>query len=341
MILLIKIICGFLGFVSLYIAFFLYEDEEKKLNDRIQNTWLKLDETQIESTLKLKQIINNTISLIEIFIKKLFGEKVISPRTLWVGYFIIFSIPIFQNVMFSSLGYLMNILTLLFCFFLLFMAYLPVIIGDKGTKIGCVLLIALYLSSQISLYGVGQIIWPKDVIPNLKIQIIFFIAILISILIFCIVLRLSSRLLKIIKENQSLGTNTLFLIIIFATTIFFINFSYKIGDTNLFGKALSNNNGIQFHDLNLGECIDLFFIFLSFLSFGAFLPLWLFAVLLVLHPVQTVFWESLNRSIYSILKFKVFTNKKVLISVAVFLLTIAIPELGVKIKEIGNFLHDI
>lgn len=342
MILLIsKIICSILGGMLLYIALFLYENEEKILADRIQNLWIVLDDKHNKSSSKLNRIIQTISEILEKYFDKLFGTKFLSWQSLWVSSFFIYSFPFLVNSFLGHIDYPWSIVTIFLSLVFISISHLPFLWDKSQIKIGCLIIFGLYLMGLVNMYFFGKVIWPEENVANLKMQLAFFIAIFLVCLIFLVFIRLIKIAFGILKNNNSLTYNILISITILIISIAVVYIPNAISENSFFEKTIKGKVDFLSDDLDLSQLADLGFGLIHFLSFGAVFPLLLFLILLVINPIQSIFWNSLNRSIYITSKYQILKNNKLIIALAVMLFTYALPDFGKEIIELAKLLKEI
>jgi hypothetical protein len=114
------------GLMLLYIAFFLHEDEEGKLQNRIEEFWIKIDDLQKTSLSRNAAFLSGTSRIALMVLNRLFGSRTLSFQ------------GISSCILFSFASTLLAIATLFlfwsFAFFdfaliLTFIALLPMLVG--------------------------------------------------------------------------------------------------------------------------------------------------------------------------------------------------------------------
>ncbi len=79
------VLAGFLGAAFLYAAVFLYEDEERKIQNKLEEYWLKVDDSRIRYSSAAGRFIRSVASLTTRLLNRLFGPRFVSFQALFMS----------------------------------------------------------------------------------------------------------------------------------------------------------------------------------------------------------------------------------------------------------------
>lgn len=71
-------VAAVLGLACLYIAAFLYEDEEKRLQSRLEDLWLKLEERKVAALSRHAALLSALSATVEGWLARVFGDRLLS-----------------------------------------------------------------------------------------------------------------------------------------------------------------------------------------------------------------------------------------------------------------------
>lgn len=336
-----KIISLIIGGILLYIAFFLYENEEKELTDRVQKLWIILDDNHKTSSSNINRVIQNISEILERYINSLFGAKFLSWQSLWVSSFFIYAFPFLQYGLLGFYDTPWSFVIIFLSIIFLSISHLPLLWDKLKIKFGCLIILIFYIIGLINMFILGKVIWPEDNVANMKIQLTFFVTIIFACLVFLTFIKLIKIAFGILKKNNTLLYNITFTILILLLAGSLVYLSNSISENNFFEKTIHGEVTLFSRDLDFSQLIDMGFGFIHFMAYGMVFPLILFLILLIINPIQSIFWQSINRPVYTLSKYQILKNKKLLIALAVMLLTYALPNFGKEFIKLASLLGEI
>jgi hypothetical protein len=83
---LLRILAGIAGALLLYVAFFLYEDEEARLQNRLEEIWHKIDALQSQAMSKEVAFFQGVTRTASSILDDLFGRKLVSSQSICVSF---------------------------------------------------------------------------------------------------------------------------------------------------------------------------------------------------------------------------------------------------------------
>src|ERR1017187_6341780 len=82
---LLRILAGFAGALLLYVAFFLYEDEEARIQNRLEQIWQKIDALQSSAMSKEVAFLQGVTRTTSAILDRLLGHKLLSRQSVAVS----------------------------------------------------------------------------------------------------------------------------------------------------------------------------------------------------------------------------------------------------------------
>jgi hypothetical protein len=133
---LLRILAGIAGALLLYVAFFLYEDEEARIQNRLEQIWKRIDALQSSAMSKEVAFLQGVTRTTSSILDRLLGHKLLSLQSIAVSsafslasLFVV--LPLAQVVKFPA--------SLIFCALVLFgLGSLPAFAADdkRGSRAG-------------------------------------------------------------------------------------------------------------------------------------------------------------------------------------------------------------
>lgn len=81
----LSVVVALSGMTCLYLAFFLYETEERQAQDVLERWWIVLDDTSAATAAKVRKLANAASMLLLRLINTVFGPRLISLRSIWAA----------------------------------------------------------------------------------------------------------------------------------------------------------------------------------------------------------------------------------------------------------------
>jgi len=81
----LRIVAGLAGGLSLYAALFLYEDEQGRIQNKLEEWWVKLRDQEDSAISRHAAFMRAVARLATHGFDRVFGERVFSFRALWVS----------------------------------------------------------------------------------------------------------------------------------------------------------------------------------------------------------------------------------------------------------------
>lgn len=79
--------CGMVwGFLFLYVAFFLYEDEEGRLQNALENAWLRIADRSDPASLRVQVLLTETSRFSSLALDRVFGHRLLSRQSIGVSF---------------------------------------------------------------------------------------------------------------------------------------------------------------------------------------------------------------------------------------------------------------
>ena len=327
-----------LGCILFYLSFFLYEDEQGQLQNRLEEIWVRIDDLK-QNTVSIH--IGFTVEVMHFCLKMLhiiWGNKLISIRSIFVTHWIlglsaylsfafVYLFNLNFNIYFSSCdscGYLNYAVTTPFSLFpvlvMTILASLPLVIS-KWSVIWTIWLIFFTIQTIVTYIFIQEF---KLTLPEVVISIS---SELVAIIFFLIWL----RILKLVLTHFSLISARNIITFIFSNVWLicwaFYYQSYIVlllkGVTYVFGA----NNITQ----------DMLYYFPRFALLTntlMFLYPFMIIVIVALLIAHRIFWPFIQRPIYSLQMYKVFENQKLIFICGLVLILFSLGYELSRISEI-------
>jgi hypothetical protein len=165
------VIAGFTGFILVYLALLLYEDEEGFVQNKLENLWVFLDSSRIGYLSRHARFATRVARLVTLSLDRIFGERVFSLRAIWTSAFLAYA----STLISGALIFLFEpdadavILDRVLAAFMLFVGsgiaaigVLPMIAGNQSwLKWGCFVPVALWIAVGVNLIFVGSTLWDE------------------------------------------------------------------------------------------------------------------------------------------------------------------------------------
>src|ERR1017187_811850 len=82
---LLRILAGIAGALLLYVAFFLYEDEEARIQNRLEQIWKRIDALQSSAMSKEVAFLQGVTRTTSAILDRLLGHKLLSAQSIAVS----------------------------------------------------------------------------------------------------------------------------------------------------------------------------------------------------------------------------------------------------------------
>ena len=83
--LLVRILSAAIGCVSLYMAFFLYEDERGQLQNRLEELWISIDDEGRKARDRNAAFLRGIVRIVSDAFDRIFGPEILSARAVVVS----------------------------------------------------------------------------------------------------------------------------------------------------------------------------------------------------------------------------------------------------------------
>lgn len=329
----LKFVSILFGSYLLYIAIFIYEDSEKKIQNRLQDWWIELSDRKEKWTTKHKILIRKVTSFIEEAFISLFGEKIISRRFIAVSltlslvsiytFFYSFYPPTLEETKGTPIifYYICNGLII----YLLLEALIKgFVLKSKAFE----LLLYLLLSICFLVIVFGSVYWGRSLGVNISIPhfsggvTLIFILFLLSDILFLAITRICYKYFDTLNTGSSLIIITINFCLV---TILAFYISTPKTVELLFDIPLDSYP----HKAQLVSTI------LNISNFPAIIASGLFFLIGTTFFIHRVTWEFIKRPIYVLQRYNVISKKAMIIALGLILLKFGIPELGPVLDKIG------
>jgi hypothetical protein len=301
-----RVLAGMVAAMAFYLAFFLYEDEEGKWQNRLENVWIAVDERAKVTSSKSLALLNKLGETLRLLLRRVFGENLITMRGAWAslnltgaGICLALSVGLGSNAELS--GSLLSLLYL--CFFVAGAALPAIYPGRWVTVVRYLPWLGLPIWLLVSYHG--------DVFSAATMSVLAALLLLVCLCINFFALFIISLLFDFIANSASVIRIAS---VIVALTVFSV---LMIGST-LFGLAFIG----PFVIANLTTIIY------------CLIPDLLLAVLLL----HMLLWPTVSRLIYPLTRYRIVSNRKTLIAVGTLCTTFALHVEHVGIKEVLKLL---
>jgi len=296
--LLFRIILFIISFFGFYIAFFLYENEEGKIQSRIEELWLRLVDWNIPGF--NKRIVAAVVSGTNNFIDRLIGAEAFSRQSFSIGVFLaIISFPIGLFYEISNESDQRVISELLQTLFII--SPISIIIGFIGIYFTVLKKQTLVLSFATIGLSVGLAVFSQQF--NIKVYNYIFKVLPISIVsaAFLHVWFFSLFRRLIIPSRISTPVGLLFTLLYMSIFVFGFTFYFPHRLVEIF--LMEDNKNYM---------LAIFFLTLSAMSCTTFIPIIVIITLSILLWLNRILWRFIPRFIYAVQRAKIIKQKKII-----------------------------
>jgi len=321
-IVILKIIIALIGLLCLYFAFFAYETEQGKIQNKLEEWWVKIDDTKEITNTSLIKFLRRISLFTTISINKIFGEKIFSFQSAWVSVFYLNGVITiyfaFSSIILDSpFGTIKAVIISVFGMVMIILAALPLFIkSKKWIKWGCISIILVTLFSIIILIVTYSEIW----IPYGNLVMKLEDTLVSGLIAYSVCTFLCMSLIGFFRWSiqKFLDFNSIkkiiisiLLQIIFASTLVYI-------PTLIYGGYVPNHSAEYYNVITYSDLIGTFPETISFINLFSVFPLSLFIILLISVPLNRFIWSIVCRPIYTLAQYKIVTNKSFMYALAVF-----------------------
>jgi hypothetical protein len=313
-----RVLIACLGFLLIYIALFLHEDEEGKLQNRLEELWVRIDDLQEKALSKQTVFLQELLRLLNRAFDTLLGEKLFSLRSITVSFCYSWASAMFlENCSIRlrtgarGVSIIADVLDWLW----------PVLLFALGTVAGA-LKGKLYTDFMMGLWGfiAGWFcwaLWPQSHRTYLLGNAIFFGALLLGLICDIAFVALSRRVFRVVARLNKGTTIILVLLanvlvaILYAAPFYYWWFIYTIVPPGFLVTVSSTNL--------IAVCCALSII-----------------LVMLIALIHRLLWPVVSRPVYAMGRGQLVRQPKLLLSVAIVLLTWAIPAWKTSWEFIGK-----
>ncbi len=314
-----------IGLMCLYLAFFSFEYEQIKIQNKLEEWWIKIDDKKEIFNVRLTKFLKWVSQLTTIVINKYFGNKIFSFQSAWVAFFYIQG---FSNIAFIILHIFEHIpnemyYTILIPGFLyIFLTMLPLIIRNKNwIKWGFILLIAYYVFLLTLTYVLfnGALLHLQSLhfVDLFEMVLICFFGYLFGTVLCMSLIGFFRWIIRLISNSQSIKQLIIYLTFLIIVTIITVGSPIFIGEKLL---AISEENMV----ITFNNYLFIELVIMSNLNIASLFPVLLLIILLVIIPINRVFWFFVSRPFYTLAQYKILANRSFMFTLAVFFIGYAI-----------------
>lgn len=329
-----RCLAGIIGFFLLYLAIFVYENEEGKVLNWLDELWIHINDMHISAVSKETAFIKGVLSVVSKRLDKLFGERLFTFKAVYVsvcfsltGVLFFLAVFIFQTVFDDLVQYIISVLASLLATLFLYCGFIYAKTGFPYNWLrGFVLVFAVGFNIFISYasgttggrdYPIRDFIICFFAFPLISIGSDFlFISVTRWILKRCLILNSWLIIAALVFSNLLLGVSLV------CVPFYFMCYSLKYeGMFSWMGILVIGYASVATNSIDL--LIILCFLFL--------------ALMMLFHRL---FWPILERPIYVIGRYKFFVDyKKTTFCAGVALLAYGLPSVSHFLTGVINILH--
>jgi hypothetical protein len=309
-----KAISLLFGLLLLYISFFMYEDEQGKLQNRIENIWIAVNDKQKASADKTTALFNKVADVVRRILNRILGTKFISIQMIGVSssasFASILAVVGLILLILHHVGYsrhvviadplfypaliIVGLLLLVLSFINLVFASLPSLYPSRITRILSLIPVCFF---SIAMLSQGKVRSPGSQ------SLVLFPALFISIISDVLLLGATRFSIRWISTSDNRFKILLAFLVQMAIVVFLVFVPFKMSATLL----TQNPNSVAAK------------ILVSVVGLNGFTALaasaFLFALIIVV--LHRAFWPLLDRTIYAVARFTVVRNRALMSSLAV------------------------
>ena len=308
----LRILASIMGFLFVYIAVFLYENEQGKIQNKLEDVWVRIDDAQKYSLSKHTVFVNTVAGFLTKTFNLLFGIKLLSLQA--IGASICFAVLSANLVFFLRSEQSYSDSYLFSCIFWLVLGIIPTLIHDSYyTKLWFIILVFIIWDDFVS----GYIYYAYYAnMFNIPVLIIVALGIIVGVLIGCLLFLLSivivRKTLQKISTSKSFWRTAIFPLLNCIPILILFVFSY------LSLHLMSNNEG------NAGVFWLILLFSVLYINISFLLPALLFLVVSFFLILHKLVWGIIDRPIYTFQKLDIAKRTKLLATLGGLLITAGI-----------------
>jgi hypothetical protein len=322
-----RVVAGVVGVAAFYLALFLYDDEEGRLHNRLEQLWISVHDRARATSNKSTALVNSIGGILTTVFNRLFGGRLLSFRAVVMSYNMSFLGATLYGafkIWASGDSALLNLLLglLIMCFII------PMMISSKRwVLLFCSLLLLTFFGNAVLVFS--TLLPANEIEMNVRDEMILTIASTLSIVSDFVIVLIIRKAVRALKHSYSIPIVSLIITALVAAgaALFFIQYLiFKYTDADDLGgstryvvNSLSNS---LFRDNVLPALM-------------AFLP----ALALALVILHRSMWPLTARLVYQLPRSKVLANKKLLFSIGTACLGLALNVEEFILGPISKLLH--
>jgi hypothetical protein len=317
----ILVLAGLLCFRS---AFFLYENQEGEIQNKLEQWWIHVDDYRDVLLSRHSAFMRRVARLTKAVLDKIFGTRILSLRAAWpLAFFAYASVLIVGSIAFIFDSKLIGIILSLCAVLPLLLGLLPMWIGREGwIKWGCLGIIMLYVASILLICIVGSTISNVKASDILKSYLGSTIGLLLINVTYSLLIQLLRWSVRKCAEFTSFLKIVATIIILLLISVLLVVIPFSILVVLVINRTFPRILVSALIGLMMGNLA------------GA-VPIFLFMLLSILIVCHQILWEFVDKPLYAAQRFQIVRNRKLLVSTGVLLITAAgIPLLS----KIVNFI---
>ena len=340
----LKILAFISGIFLIYLGAFLYEDEEKKINNKLEDIWLSLDDTSKGLSSKLRAFVKKVGNIIYSGLRALFGEKLLSLKTFLTslllsissinfsfGFIGLLASPFNPDDLYFNLTNLIGFIGMIFVSILSLIGALH-INYFKNERLKRFLLVFALAAALTELFIFFDFIRTTEEV----LWTVFLAAMigLIATLMDFFFILITIKILKFSSKTNHLGASIL---LIFSNAIMIVLFTIVPLISGLYfilNNALFIPEDSQTFFGTLNSYLGFALLISPFSSIPAILISLLFFILSIFLILHKLFWPLILRPIYALQRNGVLKYKKGLIALGIFLIGVLFPAATEQLKNI-------
>jgi hypothetical protein len=313
-----RVCVAMLGAILLYLAFFLYEDEAGRYQNRLEQLWIQIDDVSHTALARHTAFLKKTIGLLRFGLDSLFGKRLISVRSVAVT--LAYSVgSSFLLVDYGLRGFSNATLRSLFVFLVLLMLGTSLGFVRRANIVRIWSAAVVLLTIYIFIAGLPFVVdrsyrfqelksYYADITAKDFLQSIFVFAI--GIVCDIVFVALNRAIFRFTEQVNSI-TQIILLLICNLSLAFGYLAPYLFNPVTLLGGHPSQVQEITWAISTTNAITALLASGMVFLTLTAFL--------------HRGFWPLLSRPVYALGRYGAIRNQKLLLTTALLLLTWAIP----------------
>jgi hypothetical protein len=337
----LSVVAAAIGLLLLYLAYFLYEPEEKAIQATLEEWWLIIEVTGADTFSKHQQFVHAASVKARAVLDFVFGPRLWSMRALWPAAFLCYGGTLLVSS--SAMGtYHDNALVALaplgMGLLMILLGLLPAATGSaRFLRIGCVLgLIAWLFTGAIIGYSV-RMMSDEPLLSIMWFGVGMTGLFVLGTFIYLLLVGLVRWGIDVVGRLNNLVAVAAVVILQVAVIVALITLPDWISLDLL--PALEPVETIDVDALTWWDAIELAVGGTSMVSLAAAWPVGAFLATFVLLLMHRVIWPILSRPVYAVQRHKIISNRKLLGRVGATLLILSgLPGMAVLGKRLLGFL---